>query len=892
MSLLLKSFFLISLFGAQDSIEIIKMPNEFVPGKHQMVIFQVTNHSDLSIQPEVQLMLPNGWTIITAPTRFKLNPKETKRLLYTISLSPQATIGGGDFVIVFSNQGLEIERKLVNCTVKKIHNLGLEVVDKPKYLKDGGEFTCTYLIKNKGNVDETIQLLSRKGSVEGLTNFVLPIDSIKQIVVKQQIPLSNTMQIIVNDLSVFSQDADTTFTKNIPITVYPNQSRKTSVFHTFPIEGSFLYNTIDNSVDQASFFQYDLHGKGFMDRKEKHYLEFIAKGTNHSGIERFETIDRHLLIYKYRKSKIQIGDFTFGLSRLLENIRLGRGVLFSQDIGKLNFVAFYNELLFFPSVKNQIGSSFSYQPNKHFLFKLNSIYREYLLPENNSFAFSGITNYNNESTFIKAEYATSIQNNTTGYGTFINGLYKNKRLQLTTDVLYTGKDFQGFYTNSIFNASSINVRLNNFFSVSTQVNYNFINPKDDQITTQVAPFNQSYVAAIQYSKNKNISHKMAYIYRNNQDRSEIKKFDYSENSIRYSFKYKSERLKGQLSGEMASTKNKIAANGYQNQEGFSFSASLNGNYSFKKKLKVGIFSDYLKSNRYTSESIDYLFYGASIFYTPNDYFKLNINYRNNFPLEELYKTNSIFNLDFKYKINAKQALSLVVNYSLPSNSKEKDVFMSLKYDVKFDIPVSKNKNLGHLKGHIKCAEIENVAGVIVNMNEIATVTNRKGEFEFRDLTPDTYYLTLDQQSYDRSYIPAEKLPLAITILPQKMDSLALHFIKPVSIKGKVTYEESTQIQSNGFKNKLPQLIIKLDNGIDQFFTLANEKGMYSFNEISPGDWNLSIVTKGLENKFEFVDNNKTLKLNSGINETIDFLVKDKSRKINIKSSNIKLRVKN
>lgn len=855
-----------------------------------MIIFQVTNHSNESIQPEVSLLLPKGWNIITAPPKFKLNPNENRRLLYTVSLSLQATKGLEQIIVLMNHNGVELDKKEIAVKVKKIHSVTLDVLDKPKYLKDGDNFSCKYIITNKGNVDEKLKLLSRKGEVVGKLDFTLPIDSTIYISVKQIIPKSNKTQIIVNDLSIYLQDADTTFAKNIPITVYPNQSSKNSIFHRFPIESSILYNTIDNNITKASFFQYDIQGKGFLDRKENHYLELVAKGTNNSGIERFETIDRHLFVYKYKQSKLQIGDFTFGLSRLLENIRLGRGALFSQDIGKLNMVLFYNQLLYFPSIKNQIGGSFSFKPNNNMLYKFNSIYRQYFVKENNSVAFSGAFNYNNGSTFLKTEYATSFQNKKVGFGTFINGLYKKKTIQLNTDIMFTGKDFQGYYNNSLFNSTNLNIALNKLFIFSTQVNYNFINPKDDLITAQVAPFNQSYSTAIQYAKNKNINHKLAIIYRNNQDRSEIEKFNFMESSIRYTYKFKSEQLNFQLGGEIAATKNKMSSEKYI--EGTSYSAFLNGNYSIKKKMKVGVFSDYSKSNRYTASSVDYLFYGASISYNPTDKLHLNVNYRNNFPLEEWYKTNSIFNLDFKYKFNAKNALSIVANYSKPSNSGENDIFVSLKYDIKFDIPISKNKNLGNLKGQLKCAEVENVGGVILNMNDRATITNKKGEFEFNDLTPDKYYLTIDQSTYNRNYITEESMPLEIQINPKKTDTITINFIKPVRINGKITYKETAQIQSNGFKNKLPQLVVKLENGVDQFFTLMNEQGEYSFSEIRPGDWNLSIVTKGLESKFEFVDNTKKIKLETGVNQTFDFLVTDKSRKINIKSSNIKLKIKN
>lgn len=865
------------------------MPKEFEPGKHQTIIFQITNYSNTQSQPQINLDLPVNWTIITAPPKISLNPNETKKLIYAVSPNANANYGEAEIAISISMNSLEIDNKKFVVNVKKTHNVILELIDKPKYLKDEDDFTCKYMITNKGNCNEKIVLVSRKGIINGNTDFVLPIDSSKIILVNQFIPKSNTKQIIVNDLSVFLQEADTTFSKNVPITVYPNQSKKSSIYLTFPIEGSFLYNSIDNTSQNLSFFQYDMNGKGYLDRKEKHYLEFIAKGATDADVERFETINRHQITYRYLKSSLKIGDFTFGLSRLLENVRLGRGLLFSQDFTNFNISFFYNKLLFFPEIKEQLGSSITIKKDNNYLFKLNSIHRIHENSQNNSTAFSVLGNYNKENLFIKGEYATSLQKGIIDFGSFASAFYKGKRLQFALDIMYTGEDFQGFYNNSLFNASSLNFKLNKNFSFSASANYNLTNPRNDSITAQIAPFNKSYSGALQFSKNKNSNHRLAFIYRNNLDRSEIEKFNYTENSLRYSFKYKVENFNSHLSCEIASTKNKISPEQYY--KGISYNFMINLNYSFKKKIRFGIFSDYSKTNRYTYNALEYLFYGGSLFYNPNNKLNLSLNYRNNFPLEEFYKTNSIFNVDFKYKFNTKNSLSFLANYSQPSNSNKRDLFLTLRYDINLNIPISKDRNLGHLKGKINCSEHDIVDGIIVNLNEHSSITNERGEFEFLDLLPGKYFLTVDQLSYNRNYIFDKELPLEITTMPKITDSITIHLIKPVTVNGKIIYEQSNQIQSKEFKNKIPKLVVKLENESEQFLTIMNENGEFSFNEIKPGNWTISIVTKGLENKFIFLDNFKSIILKDGDNKMIEFLVKDKERKINIKSTNQKLKVK-
>ena len=103
------------------------------------------------------------------------------------------------------------------------------------------------------------------------------------------------------------------------------------------------------------------------------------------------------------------------------------------------------------------------------------------------------------------------------------------------------------------------------------------------------------------------------------------------------------------------------------------------------------------------------------------------------------------------------------------------------------------------------------------------------------------------------------------------------------------YKQTNQIQSEEFKLKRPNLILKLHNNNDTFYTMTNDKGIYSFSEVKPGNWEVRIITKGLEKKFDFPKKVKHLKLVSGENVTVNFLMKVISRKINISKKKFKLK---
>lgn len=871
-------------------ISVIKMPKEFTPGKPHVILFTIENKSDESINPKVNLKLPVGWVAITQPTIGKIEAGQTTRLLYTISV-PNNTASGTDTVTIEVVEATKIlAEKKIEVSIKEIHNIELVTLKKPNYLRDGKDFTCEYLLTNKGNIDEEVQLISKKGIILSNTSLFIKKDSTAIVKVNQKIPLLSQPQIIVNDVSVYIHKADTTYTKNVPITVYPNQSKRQDIHKYYPIEANLTYNTIENSVEKLNVLQYDFHGKGFVDRAEKHSLEIIAKGTDKSNLERFETIDRHLLIYKYQSAKVFLGDFTIGVSRLLEKVRLGRGVIYEQQIGKFNISTFYNKLLFFPEIKDQIGNTITFQPNKRYSFKINNLQRNYMDKNNNSFASSLVGNYSNNNLFFKTEYAISSQNNTKGYGTFVNLLYKKQKMQLSGDFVYTSADFEGYYNNSLFAFGGVNLQLNSLFSWSSNVYYSSINPKEDLINFQPSPFFQSYSSSLRFSKNKNQNHKLTILYRNNQDRSILEKFNYKEKTLKYGYEYKKMFFDMQFSAAFSTTENILATTG--SKKGISFQSTLSANYSPFKLLKFGASIDYSKTNRYSNQSNEYLFYSAYLNYTTSEKVQLNFSYKNNLPLEESYKTNSFFNLELKYKINAKNALYLASRYSKPAGLDEKNFFLSLKYTIALDIPLYKNKNLGNLYGKIETLNPKDREGVIVNLNNLTSVTDENGVFKFKDLLPQDYYLTLDQSSYNDKLISEQQLPLKTVISSRKTDTINITLITPIKIKGTINYKKAEQIQSKEFSNKMPNLILKLENGKDVLYTIINEKGEYVFSEIIPGNWTLSIVKKGLEQKFVFPESTKKLVLESGQDLTIDFTIEDKVRKMNFSEKKINLKVKN
>jgi len=77
-------------------------------------------------------------------------------------------------------------------------------------------------------------------------------------------------------------------------------------------------------------------------------------------------------------------------------------------------------------------------------------------------------------------------------------------------------------------------------------------------------------------------------------------------------------------------------------------------------------------------------------------------------------------------------------------------------------------------------------------------------------------------------------------------------------------------------------------GTTVFYTMTDVEGHFSFSELSPGEWTLSVVTKNLSNKFLFDKPVQAIHLENGTTVEANFMMKDKVRKINFGTKKMNL----
>ncbi len=899
MLLLYKCLLLFNFLSNDIVLDIVKSPTEFVPGKHHVVMVRVTNNSNTAVEPELNFKLPKDWAIVSKSSANNIKSKGKKLFICSISVPNKTPYGTYDFdVILTTKQGLQIS-KTIKAPIKKVHQIRIDILKKPEYLKHEKNYTCTYLLKNEGNINEKISLSSSRGNILDENIRHLPMNSTTQVVVEQAVPQDIIqMQTTINDVIVKLTEIDSMVSKSTSIKVYPNSNKKADLYHKYPLKTKLSYLSFKNGTQTTEVLQYELIGKGYLDKTNLHYLGLNLRGTNKPHYTRYETYNRFSLQYEYLKTEIKLGDVSLNFSRLLEQLRLGKGMVFTKEFDRFRLQTFANKTTFLPEIDHQIGIGIDFIIAKNCVGHAKSIHRYYSYGLKTASTSIGAL-FKKEDISISAELGMSVRNDSIKFGGVLDFFVKKKGFHISSSVLKTQQDFEGYYNNSTSIHTNTGVLLTRKINASASINYSLLNPKADSIILQVAPFVQNYATGLHYIHSRKQKHSLLFNYLENKDRSEQQKFHFREKVLKYGYKYISRKFNLHFNQHVSKTTNLLADT--DRQTGNSIGSSFFTNYVMHSIFKVGCSIDYSYTNRYSQVATQYLFYGLQIAYNDLSKWSLMLNYNNDYPLEELYKADSFLSLNASYKPNSQHEISITTRLNSPLEKVEsRNIFTNINYTMDLNVPISKDRNVGSVFGNIQSENPRNRKDIVIQIDGYSTITDKEGNYQFRNLKAGKHFLSIDYSSVSENLISLQKLPLEINIEPKDKIELNFKLVSPSKITGKVNYRKSKQIQDDKFKNKMPQLVIKLEKynedgslpdqeNSDVSLTLTDpNKGTFHFNQVKPGKYLLYIVTKHLKKKFEFVKYKKELEITQGSEIDVTFLMKDKTRKMTFKKRKFNL----
>ncbi|HEY1055844.1 MAG TPA: hypothetical protein VGE24_11935, partial [Emticicia sp.] len=476
--------FYIGLAQENLSIRLLNVPSSINPHTHFSLFFEVQSLSPFIDSASIRLTLPNGWNTLIVKNPQTIVGQSAIRYIYTVATAPITPSGNYPVIITVYQNGIEQLQKIITVHVIEERKVEVTPISVPEYLQEGDSLKIEYLIQNLGNNTEKVwvETISGKRNHKGDSLTILPGENIK-VNAAQKVPEGDGSSWSISPtIKVFMSNSADPIMQILSVPVYSKKNKKNDPYLRFPLEVGLGYSRFVNSDYQVGAYQYDVKGRGFLDFKQKHYLDFLIHGPNQLNMPMMSSFSQYSLAYTYKKNTtVQIGDYSLSFNNLMEFGRFGRGVKFDQHFTKTSFSVFYLQPRFYFSQKSTFGGRFTYFPKDKLAVSFNYLTKNVQIRNQWLWAsFAGTSlHLKTETLTLETEVALSAANAKIDFGAFNRLSFQYKKFLFSNNLIYAGKSFYGFFNNSWQLVNSVNYFLSKKISLGLMNNVTRVNPGFD-----------------------------------------------------------------------------------------------------------------------------------------------------------------------------------------------------------------------------------------------------------------------------------------------------------------------------------------------------------------------------------------------------------------------------
>lgn len=871
------------------------------PGTTSSISFTIENKNSVAKTYNLKAETSNNFIIpILKNGEITVSPNESK--IYIVPLQIATETPQGKYSVLL--QGTEITTgeniiETAELLVSGNRKLSLTLLDSPEFVKAGETIKSTFLLKNHGNISENLIVESKNAIIDLGASLILAPGESKKITVSKRTPLDLGKNEYQNlNLSVFSKDNpqenQTAYSSVKIISIKPVEE---DIFHRFLISASVSMIGMQNRGSYDSGFQGELYGKGSLDDENKNLLEFHAVSKNPVEFNSFTQYEEYFVNYKRENFWVHLGDKNYFASFLTEYARYGRGAEIRFDLKKISFGGFYNHPRFFRDIKDEFNMYSKLKIGKQSEITAGYLYK---IPrtESTDITFSNMRldsdahlpyvtgKFNiNKNLEISGETSYSKTAKTDGTAFMIQTIANYERVKGNVMYMRASPEYAGYFNNT----SNININLQ--YQLSKQIHFiaNYVqDAKNFQRDTLflAAPYRKYLQYGIQYkySKNGNI-----IFYGGTQryeDRLMPKEFDYNDRFFKLSVNQQIGIFQLNVEGQLGKTENYLT--------GVSGNSSFyTANISFDKfKTSFNIYGSYALTSRYQLQNQQQFYFGARILNRFSDKTQFSLFYQNNYMPEDYYTDRNLFELLFQQQIFSKHEIGVSARYNLQRGELgNKDFIFSLRYTLKMNIPTQKIAEYTTLSGNIKNLGVKKVDGIRLIMGNHLSITDKNGNYLFKNVNPGDYVLEIDRSTTDINDIADQNVPASL-VLTDKENIFNFGLTSAAKIQGKIDYKEHENTlsfaQLSTKKKKNENVIVEVSNGSQTFRKIALLGDSFDFTYLRPGDWKVKVYRNGLDKRYKIPIDHFEFNLQSAETKNITINIIKQSSEIKYQQETIKV----
>lgn len=879
------------------TVGLANVPDTVVPGGHITLFFDVKSTSPLPDSLREEIQLPEKWRLLSQ--RRPVRSAGDLRVRYFYVIGTPAGCASGDYLVkfrVYAN-GQEIVTQ-VPLTIGQIRKVELFVVTQPEFVREGDTLRLTYMVRNAGNNAEKFHLKSERGKIGQATDsLTLEPGASTHVTVTQIIPVTdNNAWQASSNLSVMMTGIAEPVYSVTTIPVFSSKVRKIDRYFRFPVEVGGGYLSYRYGGRQVTAYQYQASGKGFIDQKERHYIDFIVRGPNQFVFPAVGTYDQYSLDYAWRKRLfVSVGDYVLQLNNLMEFGRFGRGLRAEQQFKKVAYTVFYQKARFFMNQKDSFGGKFLYKFSESASVGMHYASKNVFFHDRRFWShMTGLSaNVHTKEFNMESEVSVGQAIGETDYGAFLRLQLAKKWISVTSNVIYAGKHFYGFYNNSRLFNNNIGFNITRKLTIGASNNFSDVNPGLDANLYSVSPKDRSYIGYISFQPDQRNRFFLFYSKAERKDRQQPAAFHYAENFSNFSYNLTSPKFTLFYQGRYGYSKNHLAPDGNGRNE--SFSNQVQPVVRLFPWIWVGGYFEHQHTSKFsTSGAVENLFfYGSNVRINVKKNLYAGFLYRNNYAPDELYVRRSFVDvsavLDLKRHVfSFSGGRSYIPNID---NTDQNTLFFNIKYALRLNVPLGRKKNIGTVKGQLTGFGYRK-QGNLIQLGSHKFMTDSTGMFIFNGVAPDQYYLSITQnESGSEGVVPAVRMPMLVNVRSDSLSVVEIPLTRTGSIAGRIEFLKARQNGLSSVLTEKPTVLVKLHGENGSYLTELNDKSEFSFREIRPGTWEISVFIPGSQDRFVVEDSNRQLTVETDKTLDLTFRIRPNEKRIHFSERNFEVSVK-
>lgn len=849
-----------------DVQEVSPITHNVLPGTVLSCSLGVTNALDSAKEFQEVLSLPAGWMAITPPQVFSLDADDVTTRILAIQVPRNVCAGTyvlGYTVYAQDTPGIADTTTLI-VTVAPVLHIALSVVAMPDMVVAGMPYEAQVLVENQGTAAISIALAAQ-GQREGYTaqvcpnTLTLPPAGSQLVRVYGTTPLHATrLDTAFITLTATGSTLDENCTRAealIGLKIIPRVCGKLDLYNRIP--GELVLRTVGGD-DAGTEPQVIYAGEGYLDYESTRFLGFRLMGPNTSSNGRYGQQDEYRLSYRTPSQWYRLGDMTYGLTPLTAYYQYVRGVAIDFQSSWRRGAGLYVADTRWGTPNRVEGGAYVRQAlNAHSSLQLNYFTQRTELEAYDEKATDQIAtllwDWNATSnTGVQVEIGRSntdrpTSENDTAYMVQAASVIAGGYLGVTS--VHAGPAYFGYYHDVDYLTSNLVVPLTPRLSANAAYSQWQRNLDLEPDLLLHAPRERYWRGNVNYNFSPCWTLQAGQQLLRREDRLTPMAFDNFERQLYLSLGHTRDRVSWNVSYFGGPTEDRLSHTRDTAQD---YQVLLS--YIDTPERYYTVFGGISNRNResFLQGGTNYL--GASVTWRPSPRMLLVGWFSSNNIANGLENTNQI-SAYLRYTLQNGNSWTLNAFDSDPFSSTRNDIAYSLDYAIPLSLPVGYKQTAGGIRGCLRDAshsDMPPIANAILYLNNLAAVTDHRGNYLFPNLPPGQYRINVDRESVGFNCIT--KVPdVLVLVNGGKVTTQNIEMITAASLRGSVRCYPNAPDGSDGTTqaaligdpnanttgvNGLANILVELTNGTETLRRETGIKGDFYFEHLRPGTWTL------------------------------------------------------